>query len=149
MSDLIIDETNFDQYFFDTRKHKPKPGQVLACYEAAAELVDGDLKRDLLCLLMTTDKAEAAQRLLQKLGGASYEDSVRVCREMTEDLVNGMLPEEVAEKPYRYRYQSFYYTNLEYVPDNDPHWWSSSLIDIRLPENLDLTFVDENQEEAP
>lgn len=129
--ELIIDETNFDQYFFDARKHGPKEGHVLACYEAVAEFVDGDLKRDIVNLLMSYDNAaESAQRVFQKLGGASYRDSIRVVKEIVDDLVNGVTVEEVLEKPYEYHLQLFYYTLEEYIPKNDKHWSKIKLINL-------------------
>lgn len=133
-NDLIIDENNFNQYFFDVRTNKPQPGQVLACYEAQAEFVDGNLKRDLLHLLLYKNKAEPACRVFQKVACATWDDSVRICREITEDLISGMSSEEVLQKPYSFKLQQFFYTEKQYIPDNDPHWWSTSLIDIRLPE---------------
>ena len=44
----IIDEKNFDQYFFDVRINKPQKNQVLVKYSAMAELVDGVMKKNLI-----------------------------------------------------------------------------------------------------
>jgi hypothetical protein len=142
--ELVIDESNFSDYFFDARKHGPKPGQVMACYETYAEFVDGNLKRDVLHLLTNTDKVEAAQRLLQRVGAVIYEDSLRIIQEMTDDLLNGMSPAEVAAKPYEMRLQFFYYTDKELVP-NDPHWWHSKLIECRHSDETDalINIMDE------
>jgi len=133
IDDLVIDESNFKEYFFDVREHPPKPDQVMACFEAIAEFVDGNLKRDIIQLLMYNDSgAEKSANLIHKIGGAKWEDAVRIVREMAEDLSSGMRPIEVTEKPYEYRYHQFFYTEKQYVPDNDPHWWSTSLVDMRL-----------------
>jgi predicted amidohydrolase len=59
---------------------------------------------------------------MRKLGGATEKDSYRVLIEICEDLMNGMSYDEVMNKPYRYQCEMFYYTNLENVPENDPHW---------------------------
>lgn len=135
--ELIIDETNFDQHFFDTRKHAPKPGQVLACYESFAEFIDGNLKRDVLHLLINTTKAESAQRLVQKIAGATAESALKVVQEMTADLLDGMPPAEVATKPYELHLQLYYYTDLANVPTNDPHWWTASMFDCKFKQNDD------------
>lgn len=136
--DLVIDSSNFDQYFFDVRKNKPKPGQVLACYDAIAEFVNGNLKQDILYLLMKNTKGgETAPRIMQKLAGATQQDAYRVVKEMLTDLLSGMSSNEVAEKPYEFRCQHFYYTERDLIPENDPHWWSTSLINMETLEQPD------------
>jgi len=149
LKDLVIDESNFDQYFFDARRNKPKPGQVLACYEANAEFVDGNLKRDTIHLLMTSNKGgEASVRLVQKLGGGTPTSSMTVVKEMMQDLLSGMSSDEVAEKPYSFQCQFFYYTWRECMPKGDPHWWSTALVDVsRLDEQLDRLFPEEKEED--
>lgn len=133
--DLVIDESNFGQYFFDVKTHRPKPGQVLACYETAGELIDGQLKWDMIDLLVNTESAgESAPRMLQRVAGAKEEDAMRVVREMADDLLNGLSPAEVAAKPYKFDMQFFYYTEKKYIPDGDPHWWSAALIDTTRPD---------------
>jgi len=77
LKELVIDESNFDQYFFDIYEHKPKPGQILACYEAMADFIDGNLKRDILHILVSSKKGgEAGPRLMQKLAGATEETAL-------------------------------------------------------------------------
>lgn len=130
MTEIVIDETNFDQYFFDVRKHKPEKGQVMACYDAIAEFIDGDLKRDIVNLLLYNDNAgESAPRVFQKLGGASYKDSIKVIKEMVEDLLS-MSVDQVLKKPYEYHLQLFYYTKEEYIPKDDPHWSKIKLVNV-------------------
>jgi hypothetical protein len=133
--DLVIDETNFNDYFFDVRKHAPKRGQVMACYTATAELIEGNLKRDLVYLLSMTDKVNESVQLLRKIGLASEEDSVRVCREIAEDLNAGLVAKEIMNKVYEYKFQAFYYTDKELVPMDNPAW---SIVDLRnLDEHID------------
>lgn len=130
---LEIDESNFDQYFFDTRKHKPKPGQVLACYESMADLVDGNLKRDIIHLLMTKEQtATRCVALLQKLAGATDKSAVKVVKEMMTDLLSGKSTDEVAAKPYELQCRYYYYCYKQCMPTDDPRWWSTSLIDVRF-----------------
>lgn len=140
--DLIIDETNFDQYFFDVRKNKPKPGQVLACYEAEADFVEGNLKKDIVHLLMTNNKgSDLSVRLMQKLAGATKDSAISVVKEMMSDLLSGVSSSDVAKKNYSFHCQYFFYTDRDYIPQNDPHWWSTSLIDISRPSDEDIDLV--------
>ncbi len=132
--DVVIDQNNFEQYFFDIRRHKPQKGQVMAKYTAIAEFVDGLMKKNIIDLLHK-NKAEAAVAVMRKLGCATEKDSIRIVRELCDDLVAGMTPEEVEKKVYKYTLESFYYTQKDYVPLDDPHW---SLINVK---NLD-EFLD-------
>lgn len=139
LEELVIDESNFDQYFFDVRKHKPQKGQVMAKYTACAELVDGRLKRDLIDLLLYhKEGGGAASKVMRKLGGSNDRDAYRITREMAEDLVAGMTVDQVAEKPYSFILEHFFYTQKELVPKDDPHW---STIEI-------LNFVEAEQPKA-
>jgi hypothetical protein len=132
--ETIIDENNFDEYFFDVRTHKPKQGQVMARYAATAEFVDGMMKKNIIELLKK-DKAIAATQVLRKLGYATEKDSVRLCREICVDMLSGMTDEQIEQKNYKYVIEIFYYTEQKNIPLNDPHW---SVISIR---NLD-DFLD-------
>lgn len=129
--ELIIDESNFEEYFFDVRKQGPKKGQVMAVYTAIAQLVEGNLKRDLIYLLSCTSKVKESIILLRKIGLANEEDAIRVCREITQDLKNGLPAVEIEAKPYEYKLQAFYYANHEHVPKDDIHW---SFVELK---NLD------------
>lgn len=133
-TETIIDEANFEQFFFDVRRHKPKRGQVMARYTAMAEFVDGMMKKNIIDLLHK-DKAEAAVAVMRKLGCATERDSIRVVREVCDDIVSGMDLGEVERKAYRYQLESFYYTDKGNVPADDPHW---SVINVR---NMD-EFLD-------
>lgn len=126
--ELVIDESNFDQYFFDTRKHAPKPGQVLAKFRAIATFGDGPHKHDVIRLLKI-DKAQQAAMVMRKIHHAREPDCYRVCREICEDLASGMTDLQVAEKEYEYVLEAFYYTKREYVPKNDPHWETIQLLE--------------------
>jgi hypothetical protein len=132
--EVVIDENNFDQYFFDVRMHKPKSGQVMARYAAVAEFVDGMMKKNIIDLLKK-DKAIAATQVLRKLGCATEKDSVRLCKEICEDMLAGLTDDQIEQKSYRYTIEVFYYTEQKNIPLDDPHW---SVISIR---NLD-DFLD-------
>lgn len=137
--ELVIDESNFDQYFRDCRRSKPERGDIMARYSAVAEFIDGHMKRDIIDLLMNRDKALSATQVMRKLGGATEREAVRVCKEIAEDLASGMSCDEVEKKVYKYNFELFYYTKKEYMPMNDPHWSTISL------ENLDEFLDHANQ----
>ena len=125
---LVIDDSNFGEYFFDVRTHRPQAGQVMAKFMAVATFGAGPHKHDVIRLLKI-DKAKEASMVMQKLHFAKTPDCYRVCREMCEDLANGMSDEEVADKEYEYVLEAFYYTKREYVPKDDPHWQTVQLLE--------------------
>lgn len=120
--ELVIDEKNFAEYFRDCRISRPERGDVIARYSAVAEFIDGQMKRDIIDLLHNRDKAFAATQVMRKLGCATQADSVRVCKEICQDLAAGMSLKEVEQKVYQYNIEVFYYTKKEYIPIDDPHW---------------------------
>lgn len=132
-AELVIDESNFNQYFFDARNNRPKKNQVLVKYTAMAELVDGHMKKNLI-ELCKKDKIHAATQVMRKLAGACERDSIKVLKEMCQDIISGMTDEEVEKKKYIYKLEMFYYTEKQYIPD-DPHWTSIHI------NNLDV-FLD-------
>ena len=129
MNNLIIDETNFDQYFFDARKHTPKKGQVLVQYCVIAEFVDGPEKRDVINLLSRSNNVIPITQIVRKVAFASELDSYRVPLAIAKDLLSGMSIDKVAEKSYKYTAEFYYYTEPQYIPD-DPHWITISLLNL-------------------
>jgi hypothetical protein len=121
-AELVIDESNFSQYFRDCRIAKPERGDVMARYSARADFLDGQMKRDIIDLVHNRDKAFAATQVMRKLGCATQMDSVRICKEICKDLTSGMSLKEVEQKVYTYDIELFYYTKKEYIPIDDPHW---------------------------
>jgi hypothetical protein len=124
---IIIDTSNFNEYFFDVRKFGPKEGQIMAKFSAVAIFGDGPEKRDVIKILRR-DKAEAAAMVMRKIHCAREPDCYRVCREIVEDLIRGMTDDEVAKKEYEFVLEAFYYTKREYLPENDPHWETIDLV---------------------
>jgi hypothetical protein len=120
--ELVIDESNFSQYFRDCRTSKPERGDIMARYSARAEFIDGQMKRDIIDLLHNRDKTFAATQVMRKLGCATQKDSIRVCKEICQDLFSGMSLKEVEQKVYTYDIELFYYTKKEYIPIDDMHW---------------------------
>jgi hypothetical protein len=126
-TDLVIDNSNFSQYFFDVRKFGPKQGQIMAKFSAVAIFGDGPEKRDIIRVLRR-DKAEAAVMVMKKIHCAREPDCYRICREICEDLISGMSEDVVAKKEHEFVIEAFYYTNREYVPKGDPHWETIDII---------------------
>lgn len=128
--DLIIDETNFHTFFRDCRNANPEKGDILAKYSAIAEFVAGPLKADIIHMLKNFDRAIAATKIVKKVCFATEKDSVRICREICEDLAAGLSEQQVEDKIYSYEMEMFYYTKKEYFPIDDPHWSSIGLLNL-------------------
>ena len=122
-----INKTNFHQFFFDARRHRPKAGQIMARFKAAAVFGEGIEKVHLLQALKN-GKAKGAAMVMRKLNLAREPDCYRVCREICEDFLKGMSEEEIIKKDYHFVLEAFYYTKKEYVPKNDPHWETIQLL---------------------
>lgn len=120
MSEITITRENFNEYFHDVRTNQPKRGQVMARYAAVAELVDGELKRDIIDMLCLHNQIESVMKILRKLAGATEQDAIKVPLEMSRDLLT-LTPEQVAAKPYPFVCEFFFYTKKEHIPV-DPHW---------------------------
>lgn len=118
----MITEENFTEYFFPAKpNYKPEKGQTLARWRATADFIDGWVKRNVIELLATNKAgAKTALSIMKKLVHAPEKEAIKVLREMAEDLLNFSV-KQVAEKPYRFTVEQFYWTRPEYIPD-DPHW---------------------------
>lgn len=128
--EIEITEENFNEYFFDVRRHSPQKDQIIACYSAVAYFEEGPEKRQMIQLVKDTQKAEAASQVMRKLLFASEPDCWRVPREIAMDLLSGMSEAEVEKKSYKYIVQMYYYTKPHYVPEDDPHWTTISLLNL-------------------
>jgi|694.fasta_scaffold00614_67 hypothetical protein len=119
--ELIIDESNFSEYFKDVSlKYKPSKDEVIACYTTKAKFGPGDLKKDVINAL--ENNAYSALAIIQKMAKARWIDSVKVLKEILHDRLSGMSVDEVENKEYEYIAEFFYYTKKEYIPKDDPHW---------------------------
>lgn len=128
--ETVIDESNFSEYFRDCRNSKPEQDDIIAKYSAIAEFVEGTMKRDLIHMLKNFDMAVAATKIMKKLAFATEKDSVRVCREICEDLSNGLSESEIEKKSYSYEMEMFFYTKKEFIPWDDPHWTSIGILNL-------------------
>jgi hypothetical protein len=128
----MITDKNFGEYFFKADgNYKPEKGQVLARFQAAADFVDGWMKRNIIQMLCENKRgADTSLRVMRKLVNATEKDAVKVLLEMANDLKNGLSVDEVADKPYRFVMEQFYWTKKEYVPD-DLHWDIIECVDLR------------------
>lgn len=135
-----ITEDNFREFFFPAKdEYKPKKGQVLACWRAKADFVDGWVKRNVIELLCVNKAgAETALKVMRKLVSATDRDAVRVLAEMAQDLVDGMTVDEVSDKSYRFTIEQFYWTEKQYVPA-DPHWEVVNVRDLTQIEGGEVT----------
>lgn len=121
--DLIIDDSNFDQYFTDVKKAGPKKNQIMARYISKAELISGEEKEYLIDILLTNPMgAEMAVQIAKNAFSAQEGDAIKLCKAIAKDLVDGMSKQQVLDKPYPYTFEKFYWTHEEYVPKDNPHW---------------------------
>lgn len=108
----------------------------MARYTAMADFIEGDLKKDVLDLLLRLDNAaDGCVQILRKLANATEQTAIQLAKSMVGDLMEGLSAEEVVKKPYRYQMELFFYVEKQYVPLNDIHW---EVISLR---NLD-EFID-------
>ena len=131
----------FAENFFDVRKHKPLKGQVLTRYRATAHFVDAWVKRNVIDMLMKNKQsgAETAIKVLKNMCGAVYEDALRVCLNITDDLLAGKTVDEVAATEYKMIIEFFFWTNPENVPD-DIHWSKIELLDPELDSKIKVSY---------
>lgn len=130
MNELIINKNNFNEYFRPVQSSKPEKGDCIACFSAVAELVDAFEKRQMISLLKQPKSANAVVTMMRKLAYAKEPGAYRVPREMALDLLNGLTDDEVAEKPYEYVIELFYYTKPQYIPKDDSKWRLISILNI-------------------
>lgn len=81
MSEVVIDEKNFYEYFKDVKTSKPSKGDVMAAYRAIAELHSGTLKEDIVDALCREPLgAKKAVQLLVKIGQAERREAIGVIK---------------------------------------------------------------------
>ena len=140
---IIIDDSNFEEYFKDASKHRPEKGECLAIFRSMAELVNGDIKQEVILAVTTNEYGgqSAVQTLIKKCN-MSYKEALRVCKEICQDCTK-LSDQEVLDKPYKFLFEKQYYANKDYVPKDNPHWQIVGLknisikdIDIRTESSL-------------
>lgn len=127
---------------FDAKRYKPKKGQVMVRYQAMADLIEGDLKTDVINLLQNNDQgANASIRMLQNNCYMNEKDAIMISKEISEDLLNGMSLQEVSSKPYRFKLEILYYTDKDTANQlsGNVHWTKIDLIDrTQLAKNMSI-----------
>ena len=113
----------------------------MACYSAVAYFGEGNEKQNMIDLLKLKDKARAASAVMRKLHMATEKDSYRIPKEMAEDLL-AMSEEEVFKKEYKYNFEMFFYTLPQYVPKNDPHWRTISILNVSNKIDVDIPLAE-------
>ena len=139
MSDkeMIIDKSNFNDYFYPVKKYKPQKGQVLARFSAMAELIGGFPKDQIVSMLKTNPKGgNLAPQLLRNICNATEKESIRVAKEIATDLANGLSYKEVIDKPYKFFLEVFYWTNEECVPKDSPNWMTIKMLNNVFEEQI-------------
>jgi hypothetical protein len=130
MDEIIITEENFSQYFRDAANTRPEPGECLAVFRAIAELVDGNLKQDVINKLQENKVGcQNSIQILMKHAGMDYKEALRVCKEITADLIEFDCS-HVLNKPYKFLYENRYFTKKEHVPKDSPNWYVVGLKNI-------------------
>jgi len=136
----------FTKHFRHVDTSKPEKGDIIACFRAIAEIVDGADKKDLIFVCQQPNSAQAAAQMMRKVFNSAEHDVWGIPRMITEDLVNGMTEKEVEEKIYSYSLELFFYTKPQYLPpkdDPDSKYWS--LIKIcNLEDYLKINIKDES-----
>lgn len=141
MDEVIIDETNFNQYFREVEKNRPEAGDVLVAYRTMADFCDGDLKEQVVEALFEEKIGPTkAVKLMRRLGKASNREAFRVVKNIFMDLYNGMSKTMVIAKTYEFMVEIYYYAKEEYIPKDDVHW---EIIKIK---NLDEHLIKSNIE---
>lgn len=122
MSEVEITSENFHEFFKLASENKPQPGDCLAIFKANAEFVDGQLKEDVVTKLMESKfGCQASIQILVKHAGMQYKEALRVVKEMVKDLMETS-KEDVLKKPYKFIYETSYFTKKQYVPKDNPNW---------------------------
>ena len=146
--ELVIDESNFSNYFTEVGYNKPSKGECMVVYRAVAELHDGDIKRDVINLLCQEEiGAKQAIEHVVKRCKTNYKEAIKIVTEICGDLHAGISKDLVLAKTYEYILEIFYYVNPIHVPRNDKHWEVISIKNIdeymKNLENKDNTIKDE------
>lgn len=134
-TELVIDDSNFNEYFFEVKKHPPKSGQIMARFCAKAEILRSPEKDNLICLLLNNSKgAEMAINMVQHTFCSTEKDAIYICKSIIKDLLIGKSKDQVLDTPYSYTFEKFYWTTEECVPKNNPHWKVIKITMVNDPE---------------
>ncbi len=147
MSDeFVIDETNFQKFFRPVEDGPPKEGEILATFRSMAELYDGEIKRDIVRLLSTEELGpKMAIQIMQKICKADERWAIRLVTLICSDLYHGMAVEDVYKKRYEFMVEMKFYAKREHVPENDKHWSTIDVKNIKEIELLERNIIDDEK----
>ncbi len=121
--ELVIDETNFSDYFREITKSMPAHGDALVCFRALAHFCDGPLKQEVINLLRYEfGSVQKCVGRLIRFGGATREQAVKLLLDISKDLMDGMNVNDVLKKEYPFVFEKMYYAKPEHVPVDDKRW---------------------------
>jgi hypothetical protein len=124
----VFSPENFPKYFREVGKSKPEKGESLVIFRSPAELVDGDVKKDVIDHMTTSNfGAQHGIQVLMRNCSMSYADAMRVCKEICSDMIT-LDREHVLSKPYKFVFEKMYYANKKHVPE-DPRW---EIVNLKL-----------------
>jgi hypothetical protein len=122
-TELVIDDTNFSQYFREINKAAPAQGDSLVVFRALAYFCEGALKQEIIDLLrFEFGSVKKCVGRLIKFAGSTREQAVKICLDLAKDLIDGISLEDVKKKEYPFVFEKFYYVNPQYVPEDDKRW---------------------------
>lgn len=112
-----ITEENFGLYFRDAAKNKKEDGDLTVSYRSVMELPDCELKRDVIRLLSESDNgAIFAVEALCRYAAAAKQDAIRLCTQISVELLKGNTVEKIASKQHLYESVLFFYVKPEHFP---------------------------------
>lgn len=89
--------------------------------------------------------AEMAVQIMKGKIRATEGTAITCCREMAQDLLNGLSTEQVLEKSHKIHVEYGFYTNRENVP-LDPHWSVLPLVKVGVEGIEEVSNIDQINE---
>lgn len=121
--DILIDASNFDKYFRNTRISKKKKNDVVVMFYSSATFSKGKLKEEIVNLLSTEfNSVNKCLGKLFKFAYAPYSEGLKICKSIVKDYIDGMSKDDIINKEYPFVLQMFFYTKEKYIPSNDKRW---------------------------
>lgn len=143
----------------------PEEGMVLIGFSCNAVLEGRELKQELLDLVTKKDKIgiRDAVALFKSVSFASFDEALRVVKQLAEDFHKVGRNLTITQKTYPYTINRVFWMHEADMPKNDPRYFKLKVLDCK---NIDLDkyqgtdkkfdakafigdFMDENQKKAP
>jgi hypothetical protein len=108
---LIIDESNFDKYFRNTRNSKKQKNDIIVMFSSSAVFSKGKLKEEIIDLLFYNfNGISKCLGKLFKFAYAPHPEGIKLCKNIIKDYMDGMTKESIIIKEYPFILQMFFYT---------------------------------------